>query len=134
MAETPVTIKLGGQVFIRTTDMAVLTLSSPTFANDTTTLHEADGTNYQVPTGKIFRALEITIITGGLGTGDLANVRASVNADTADGTIVVLVTGPSGIQNNFNISIDFAADTFVTKESVSSQVSYLLITGIEMDA
>jgi len=132
MAEVPQTITLGNQVFIRTTDMIVKTLSQ-TIPTTTLTLHDEAGVNYQVPTGKVFKALEITLANEG--TGGLSSLWDSASADSATGTLVIIAINLAGssVLPTTNINIDFAVDRFVNGQ-INAASGSMLIVGIEMDA
>lgn len=135
MAETPITIKLGGQTFIRTSDMIVKTLSKPGFNTTTLSLNDSEtGADYQVPTGKVFRALVVYHTQSINVAPDAGQLFASVTADTADGTEVLEMVGIVNVPARFEISIDFAADLFVTSVSVSGPSIFEIVIGIEMDA
>ena len=133
MAETPQTIKLGGQLFIRTTDMKVKTLTKPTFNATTETLHDETGGNYQVPTGKIFKALEVSFIQSTDSTNDALNIRDATTADTANGSILLVLNTPANVPSKVNVSVDFIADRFPTAVSISAPLIWCLVIGIEMD-
>jgi len=134
MAETPVTIRLGGQTFIRTSDMIVKTLYKPNYNATTESCHDETGADYQVGTGKVFRALIIYHAQSVAADTDAIQIWASDTANTADGTEVLEATGLVDTPAKTEVSIDFAADLFVTAVSVSGPLVHCIVIGIEMDA
>ena len=134
MPETPQTIKLGGQLFIRTTDMKVKTLTKPVYSTVTQTLHDETGGNYQVPTGKIFKALEVSWIMSLDLVNDAINLRSATTVDTANGDLVLVLHTVRDTLAKANVNLDFVADRFPTAVSIDAPLIWCLVIGIEMDA
>jgi len=133
MAETPVTIKLGNQTFIRTTDMIIKTLTKDTINNDVRTLIDSDdAAAYQVPTGKIFRALFVSMTQDTFGVGQIARLRDSTTVNTANGSVKGTFTSPVNVYYDTPVNIDFAADRFVTCQALLANI-WMKCIGIEMD-
>jgi len=131
MAETPITLRLGGQMFVRTSDMEVKTMSA-SVASATKTL-QFDGSDYQVPATKVFLALEVTLLNGRSGSSPF-HLWNSASADSASGTQVldtVEIAPESSV--TFAVSISFATARYVNGQSTESNTS-MIVTGIEMDA
>jgi len=136
MAETPVTIKLGGQTFVRTSDMKVVTLNKAVLLTTPLTLHEDDGTDYQVPTGKVFKILEVFF--GNVTTTKIYTLITATVADSTTGQVDLLIfEAAASIPNApvYNVNLDCAVDLFpgVIASSETGSES-IVVTGIEMDA
>ena len=83
MAETPVVIELGGQKYVRTTDMKILLLTRLGAAAAKSLRGEND-VDYQVPAGKIARILSVTV-TGMASGSNAGKIYDEATANTANG-------------------------------------------------
>lgn len=135
MAEAPITIKLGGQTFIRTSDMKVKTLSKSDLDVTGLTLKDESGTNYQVPTGKVLKILEL--YCGASSTSKVYTIFSATVADSATDEIDKIVNsiGIDTFSPKINVDIDIAVDLFVNgKVSSATGQDSITVIGIEMDA
>ena len=133
MAETPVIIELGGQKFIRTADMKVLTLNRTAVTGSAKSMRTLADADYQVPVGKVYKALEFKVQTqaGGSGVALVAD-EPTVNTQT-NANRVFETSSYNGNTMGANMEYDFAAGQYIGCQSVTSSVE-ILITGLEMNA
>ena len=133
MAETPVIIELGGQKFIRTADMKVLTLHRTAVTPSAKSMQTTAGANYQVPVGKVFKALEFKVQAQASGTG-VALTSDEATANTFNNANLIFETSSyNGNTMGANMEYDVAAGQYIGCQSVTSSVE-ILMTGLEMDA
>mgnify|MGYP003629234509 CR=1 FL=1 len=131
MAETPVVIELGGQKYVRTTDMKILLLTRLGAAAAKSLRGEND-VDYQVPAGKIARILSVTVT--GMATGsNTGKIYDEATANTATGSnrlCEVDVMDNEVIRNE--CSYDIAATRYVGCDS--SGTTGITCVALEMDA
>jgi len=134
MAETPVTIELGGQKFLRTSDMIVRTLHSSSEAIPAgKALHDETNTDYVVPALKVFKILEVTVYCG-YTVPYTAWLMDSATADVNTGTQVLFWMAPNTAGITINVDIDIATTRYLNQVGASTTKNHIIITGIEMDA
>ncbi len=93
------------------------------------TMRIGSGTNYQVPTGKIFHLRGVIITQNGT-----VSLHYIIDGATpAAGTpIVWTMRNPAVAENSFvPLSIDFAAGQYVVWKSVSAVTNYVMMVGYE---
>ena len=132
MAEVPVVIQLGGQKFIRTADMEIITLwrGVSGSASSAQTYGIAD---YQVPVGKVFLALEFSAVSESSSAIDIRlSNEATVNTADSNNMVIELNSG-NFIRGYVPINYTFVANEFIGWIG-SSGASHITVTGIEMDA
>ena len=133
MAETPVIIELGGQKFIRTTDMKVLTLFRQAATASAKSMRTYGDVDYQVPVGKVFVGLEFSFASLGTGSGTVKfSDETSANVENSANRVAEL-DGYDGNVNKMNFNHTFVAGRYIGCQATSTACS-ILITGVEMDA
>lgn len=137
MATNPTVIEMGGQKFIRTSDMKIKALFKPNSGTSVESLHDETNANYQVPTGKIFRMLEVYVVTIDI-RGEGIKIWDSTTADSATGTeaITKLAGGSLTQTQKYNVSIDFIATHYVNgvTSNTGTNNAWCMVLGIEMNA
>ena len=133
MSETPITIELGGQKFVRTPDMKVITLTNPTAADTGGIAMENAGIDYVVPALKVFKILEIRYNCGHT-SPYFGHFMDSASADVNTGTKIYSGIFPNTSSFNANVDIDIATTRFINIVGVASTKKHATIVGIEMDA
>ncbi len=133
MAATPVIIELGGQKFIRTADMKVISLFRYATTTTDKSMETFANSSYQVPALKTFKALEYwtNTLTNGIGT---IRVTDETVVNTVDPNHTVIEANP--YDNNtlhVNFDHDFDATHFIGCRATTNSCN-IIITGIEMDA
>jgi len=140
MSVSPDVIELGDQSFVRTSDMKIKSLYI-NCSSATLSLHDnTTGSDYQVPTGKIFKILKILAYAGyefgsrwidyyEAGTSDsvsgatqiINEYVAPARADMAGGKVAIL-----------NTDINLAANKYLVAVGNNTLI-YTVVHGIEMD-